>query len=113
MSATISDDSSIVRTFDADPVSVAKPLTSPSLAGVSERMILIPELTPILDSAKALVHGLVEAVSKEWKKGTLILAPSSKLAEQWKSIARFPQDPNERFRVLFRRAFPEDPSRDC
>jgi hypothetical protein len=52
---------------------------------------------------------LVEVVSKEWKKGTLILAPSSKLAEQWKSIARFPQDPNERFRVLFRRAFPEDP----
>ena len=22
---------------------------------------------------------------------------------------RFPQDPNERFRVLFRKAFPEDP----
>jgi replicative superfamily II helicase len=95
MSATISDDSSIVRTFDADPESVAKPLTSPSLAGVSERMILIPELTPISDSAKSLVHALVEVVSKEWKKGALILAPSSKLAKQWEPIAKFPQVPNE------------------
>src|SRR5690606_34183746 len=44
MSATIADDSEIVRTFDANPLSVGTALTSRSLAGVSERMLLIPDL---------------------------------------------------------------------
>ena len=35
MSATISDDSEIIRTFDVDPVSIPHALTSRSLAGVS------------------------------------------------------------------------------
>lgn len=43
MSATINDDSAIVRTFDADKKSVEKPITSESSVGVSERMILVPE----------------------------------------------------------------------
>lgn len=46
MSATIGDDSAIVRTFDARDQSIAKPIRSNSLAGVSERMILMPELMP-------------------------------------------------------------------
>ncbi len=44
MSATIADDSEIVRTFGASPEAVSKPITSTSLAGVGERMILVPEL---------------------------------------------------------------------
>ena len=46
MSATIADDSSIVRTFAAAAQAVEQPLMSKSLAGVSERMILVPELMP-------------------------------------------------------------------
>jgi len=46
MSATIADDSEIVRTFDADAEAVEKALTSRSLAGISERMVLIPHLMP-------------------------------------------------------------------
>ena len=42
MSATIADDSEIVRAFGASADAVAKPITSTSLAGVGERMILIP-----------------------------------------------------------------------
>ena len=34
MSATVADDSSIIRTFDADPDSVSKPISPTSLAGV-------------------------------------------------------------------------------
>ena len=44
MSATIPDDSEIIRTFDATSESLMNPLSSKSLAGVSERMILAPEL---------------------------------------------------------------------
>ena len=42
MSATIADDSEIIRTFDASKDFVTRPLLSSSLAGISERMILIP-----------------------------------------------------------------------
>ena len=38
MSATIADDSEIVRAFGASPDAVGKPITSTSLAGVGERM---------------------------------------------------------------------------
>ncbi len=44
MSATIPDDGEIIRSFDAVPEALKKPLGSKSLAGVSERMILVPEL---------------------------------------------------------------------
>ncbi len=58
MSATIADDSEIVHTFDAQEASVRKPLTSRSLAGISERMILIPDLMPFayqaVDDSKKL-----------------------------------------------------------
>jgi len=50
MSATIADDSEIVRTFDAEPKLVDSALTSRSSAGVSERMILIPDLMPCVRS---------------------------------------------------------------
>ncbi len=95
MSATISDDSSIVRTFDADWESVAKPITSTSLAGVSERMVLIPALTPISDSADKVVHALVEIISTDHKKGVLVLAPSLKSAKLWEKIANLSQTTDE------------------
>jgi replicative superfamily II helicase len=44
MSATIADDSEIVRTFDASVAAVGEPISSTSLAGVGERMILVPGL---------------------------------------------------------------------
>ena len=47
MSATIPDDSEIIRTFDATSESLMKPLSSKSLAGVSERMIVSVRRTPL------------------------------------------------------------------
>eukprot|EP01012_Entosiphon_sulcatum_P040798 TRINITY_DN54523_c0_g1_i1.p1 TRINITY_DN54523_c0_g1~~TRINITY_DN54523_c0_g1_i1.p1 ORF type:complete len:353 (+),score=59.16 TRINITY_DN54523_c0_g1_i1:186-1244(+) len=56
MSATIADDSEIVRTFGASQEAISKPITSTSLAGVGERMILVPGLmnlgTPIVPMVK-------------------------------------------------------------
>lgn len=90
MSATIADDSEIVRTFDADRMAVAEPLTSSSLAGVGERMILVPELmrigaTPIRPLMKRVATKVTYA-----KKGVLILCPSDATAKAWEDVATFP-----------------------
>ena len=86
MSATIADDSEIVRTFDANPDSVKNALTSRSLAGVSERMILIPDLMPFQFDVREAVSKLVEWTSKQ-NRGAVILVPSDKAAQQWSTVA--------------------------
>ncbi len=89
MSATIADDSEIVRTFDAAADAVDKPITSASLAGVGERMILVPGLmklggAPIQPMAKKIVTKIAE------KRGVAILTPSGKAAEAWTDVAEYP-----------------------
>lgn len=86
MSATIADDSSIIRTFDADPNAVAAPIVPPSLAGVGERMILIPALITLRkDNPVEVVKEIALNVAK--KAGVVILVPSEKAAEKWAEIA--------------------------
>ena len=90
MSATVADDSSIIRTFDANETSVSNPISPTSLAGVGERMILIPELTRLQSSqitnvAKALAKGVAATY------GTVILIPSNASARKWRDIATIAQ----------------------
>ncbi len=85
MSATIADDSEIVRTFDASPKPVQRPLTSRSLAGVSERMILIPDLMPFSFTIKE-IEKIVEWASKQ-NFGAIILVPSDEAAAKWSEVA--------------------------
>lgn len=90
MSATIADDSEIVRTFGASAEAVAKPITSNSLAGVGERMILIPELmklssTPITQLVKDIASRLAAR-----KRGAVILTSSGEAAKSWTDIAEYP-----------------------
>lgn len=88
MSATIGDDSSIVRTFDANVDSIKRPITSKSLAGVSERMILIPELTKVpQDKIPQILHNLAKQMAEKLHKGTVILVPSNAAAKSWESVA--------------------------
>ena len=89
MSATIADDSEIVRTFGASPAAVAKPITSASLAGIGERMILVPALmnlgeTPI----KQMVKNISTHLAKQ-KLGAVILAPSRQVAQTWTDVAEY------------------------
>lgn len=91
MSATIADDSEIVRTFGAAQEAVAKPVTSTSLAGVGERMILVPGLmklggTAILPMVKDIATKLAER-----KRGVAILSPSGAAAKEWTDIADYPE----------------------
>ncbi|MFK0731689.1 MAG: DEAD/DEAH box helicase [Gloeotrichia echinulata GP01] len=89
MSATISDDTAIVRTFDANPDSISKPITSNSLAGVSERMILVPELMPFsVNDVPKILQEMVQEIAKK-KMGTVILVPSGVSAKEWQNVATY------------------------
>lgn len=90
MSATISDDSSIVYTFDTDYTTISKPITSDSLAGVSERMILAPELMDLkVDDLNDMLRKLVNWAATKEKVGTVILTPAGYAAEKWNGVATY------------------------
>ncbi len=69
MSATISDDSEIVRAFGASADAVAKPIATTSLAGVGERMILIPGLMKLGGAAIAPMVKTIASKLAEKKRG--------------------------------------------
>ena len=88
MSATIGDDSAIIRTFDAHPASIAKPITSNSLAGVSERIILAPELMKFsLSRVPEIVQQIARWIAEKQKMSTVILVPSGNEAKKWEDVA--------------------------
>jgi len=89
MSATLANDSSIIRTFDADALSVSNPIAPKSLAGVGERMILAPALmkldhNQILDFTKYMIREISE------RAGVLILVPSNRALNKWSDVAEIP-----------------------
>ncbi len=90
MSATISDDSEIVRTFDAHPDCALKAISSRSLAGVSERMILVPDLMPFTFEVRNAIVNLADWTSKR-KFGAVILVPSDDAASKWADVATVAQ----------------------
>lgn len=82
MSAMIADDSEIVRTFDADPDHVRSAFSSRSLAGVSERMVLIPDLMPFKFDVRDAVEKVLDWTANTLKLGAVLLVSSDKAAEQ-------------------------------
>lgn len=95
MSATIADDSEIVRTFDADPSCLNDALSSRSLAGISERMILIPDLMPFEFNIREAIERIVKWTSETKGFGAVILVSSNHLAEKWDDIATFAEGSEE------------------
>jgi replicative superfamily II helicase len=94
MSATIADDSEIVRTFGASIEAVSTPITSTSLAGVGERMILVPQLMKLGGKA---INPMVKKIATELaskKKGVAILVPSGAEAKAWTDVAVYPETTN-------------------
>lgn len=94
MSATIADDSYIIRIFNAAPESVRKPLTSRSLAGVSERMILIPDLMPFNFDILDVVKRVIRKVSAG-NRGTVVLVPSDNAASMWADVCEVAKGSSE------------------
>jgi len=93
MSATIPDDSEIIRTFDSSSEALFKPLTSKSLAGVSERMILVPGLMGFkVADLLATIRKLCQNAAKA-KLGTVIFVPSGHAAQGWREVAEYADSP--------------------
>lgn len=99
MSATINDDSSIMRTFDAKKDLVANPITSESSVGISERMILVPDWMNMSYETKNTLPQLIQGYSKklanEKGMGCVILVPSSHAAKEYKNIAKVAENTDE------------------
>ncbi len=85
MSATITDDSDLIRMFNADCASVQHPLRSSSLAGISERMILTPEFMPF-DYSEEMNKKLIQWLIEKRNINSIILTPSFKESEKYKDI---------------------------
>jgi len=83
MSATLADDGLLVRTFAARPESVATPITTRSVAGLGERMILAPALSNLSeDDSRAVAEALCDTAS-ERGVGATILVASEFDAQRW------------------------------
>jgi replicative superfamily II helicase len=103
MSATIADDSEVVRTFGVSGKRLAKPITAASLAGVGERMILAPALIPSSagKAHESLTHNLIQSV-KAASKNTAILVPSFQAGTGWEGIAAVPKTGDETVSLIER-----------
>ena len=88
MSATIADDSDMIKTFDVNSKFVKEALTSKSLAGITERMILIPDLMPFKFNIQESISKILEWTAKK-ELGSIILVPSDNSANNWLDIATF------------------------
>ena len=88
MSATIADDSEIVRAFGATSESVSTPIAPVTLAGVAERMILVPGWMQLARETAPddLVNALLDFADDN-ALNTLILTPSHAAASKWEERA--------------------------
>lgn len=93
MSATLANDSTIIRTFDADFNSVLKPIEVDSNISMGERMILAPALMKINTDIKELVKNLSKDISKKF--GVIFLTPSGNSSEQWNDIGEYASNSEE------------------
>lgn len=90
MSATIGDDSEIVRTFCASSESIAKPISTGSLAGISERMILAPELMDFMfENLQDTLKKIAIWATVKKSVGTVILVPHGPAATSWADTATY------------------------
>jgi replicative superfamily II helicase len=86
MSATLTDDSTLVRTFGLHrDYNVA---SSPGTAGIAERFVISPAFMPSFGTSyERTAKDLAKFVAKERSAGVIVIAPSAKAANAWKDDA--------------------------
>lgn len=94
MSATLNDDSQIIENFDADPEGIKKPISAKTLAGIGERMIIVPKITQIDNPDEAVEKILQNFRDKTF--GIVILVPSAYAAERWKRLGAIHAETSEK-----------------
>jgi Rad3-related DNA helicase len=84
MTATLADDGILISHFQADPQCVTSPIRPKGVGEIGDRMILAPqEINPdiTLDDIKSL------AASVSRDHNVVVIAPSTKRANQWRELA--------------------------
>lgn len=83
MSATLADDSVLIREIGCDLEAARNPIVPKKDHGLGERMVIAPSL---IDKSldRAYVMNLGAALSK--KTNVVVLSPSKSLAREWKSV---------------------------
>ena len=86
MSATIGDDTPMIRTFDV--ARSYRTVSPPGTTGVAERFLCAPAFTPqFKESAHSIALSTAQYVSKEKGLGTVVLTPSKRSANIWDTKA--------------------------
>ncbi len=83
LTATLADDSVLVTDFDADPDSVAWPITPVTAGDIGERMILAPqEINPGLNADE--IRAALSDLAKEFN--VVVIVPSGKASGAWRDL---------------------------
>lgn len=84
LTATLADDGVLVTDFDADPESVANPISPETAGDIGERMILAPqEINPSIEATD--VRNAIKELSQ--RHNVVVLSPSWRAAAQWDGLA--------------------------
>jgi hypothetical protein len=85
MSATISDESVLVRELGCSEAAAANPVELPDAGGLGERMILVPRLMTAKPTDSIKWEELAELCKRVTSKGkaVVVLAPSKAAAKRW------------------------------
>jgi replicative superfamily II helicase len=83
LSATLMDDSFLVRDLDIDYAAVSNPLSSSELKYSGERMILMPTLIAPTLKHEHIIRWVTELATKNGHFGVVALVPSFKHADPW------------------------------
>ncbi|MCT3015760.1 helicase [Propionibacterium freudenreichii] len=89
LTATLADDSVLVRDFAADPETIGSPIVPASAGDIGDRLIVLPQqLLPSLDEASArdFVAGLA------LDRNVVVIVPSRARAQWWADYARLTLD---------------------
>lgn len=89
LTATLADDSVLVRHFGADPESVGNPVFPSSAGDIGDRMILAPQnLCP--KASEESVRDYVAGLAKD--RNVVVIVPSHARANWWQPVARLVLD---------------------
>jgi hypothetical protein len=84
LTATLADDGVLVTDFDADPRSIANPISPGTAGDIGERMILAPqEINPGITSDE--IRLAMKTLSQQ--HNVVVLAPSNRVAQLWAPYA--------------------------
>jgi hypothetical protein len=84
LTATLADDSVLVTTFDASPISISNPITPESASDQGDRLILAPQ-----EINKNISEDEVKAAAKVLSSrfNVVVLVPSERRARYWRDVA--------------------------